>query len=153
MGSEMCIRDRLYVGSGRVPVQLPAVVGEDVTTAKNKLTALGLKVQVQTMKSAKPRGTVISVQNAGEDLSEGDAVTLVVSDGSLITMPNLVGDTSASAVEKLRAAGWSGQLNRSHTNTLDIRRIGRVAKQYPVAGAEVDKDSAVSITVYELNLP
>lgn len=144
---------QLYVGSGRVPVQLPAVVGEDVTTAKNKLTALGLKVQVQTMKSAKPRGTVISVQNAGEDLSEGDAVTLVVSDGSLITMPNLVGDTSASAVEKLRAAGWSGQLNRSHTNTLDIRRIGRVAKQYPVAGAEVDKDSAVSITVYELNLP
>ena len=105
------------------------------------------------MKSAKPRGTVISVQNAGEDLSEGDAVTLVVSDGSLITMPNLVGDTSASAVEKLRAAGWSGQLNRSHTNTLDIRRIGRVANQYPVAGAEVDKDSAVSITVYELNLP
>lgn len=144
---------QIYVGSGRPAVRMPSVIGDKVNVAKEKVTKAKLKVRVQMTKSSKPRGTVVSLKNANQDLSEGDTVTLVVSDGSLIVMPNLVGETVTSARRMLEEAGWDGQLNRSHASTLNIARIGRVAQQYPAAGAEVDKDSAVSITVYELNLP
>lgn len=144
---------QIYVGSGRPAVRMPSVIGDEENVAKEKVAKAKLKVRVQMTKSSKPRGTVVSLKNAGQDLSEGDTVTLVVSDGSLIVMPDLVGETVGSARSMLAEAGWDGQLNRSRASTLNIARIGRVAKQYPAAGAEVDKDSAVSITVYELNLP
>ena len=144
---------RIYVGSGRPPVTMPSVIGDREAVARQKVTHAKLKVRVEMGKSAQPRGTVVSLKNVGEDLSEGDTVTLVVSDGSLIVMPDLVGETASFARRILTDAGWDGQLNRSTTGTLNIARIGRVAKQYPAAGAEVDKDSAVSITVYEFKLP
>ncbi|MFY9190457.1 MAG: Stk1 family PASTA domain-containing Ser/Thr kinase [Lawsonella sp.] len=144
---------QLYIGSGKRPVKVPDVVGMKANEATELLKKEKLKVRRQTVASSRPAGEVLRLEGAGDDLSEGDTVTLVVSDGTLIIMPDLVNSTVAGARTRLRAAGWEGQLNESRTGTLNLARINRVAKQYPAAGSEVPKDAPVSVTVYELNLP
>lgn len=144
---------QLYVGSGKRPVTAPNVIGMQADEATSALKAVKLKVRRQVVASSRPLGEVIRLEGVGEDLSEGDTVTIVVSDGTMIIMPDLVNSTVAGARTRLDAAGWEGQLNQSRTGTLNLAKLNRVAKQYPAPGAEVSKDTPVSVTVYELSLP
>lgn len=144
---------QLYVGSGKRPVKAPDVVGMQADEATRLLKRAKLKVRRQVTASSRPLGEVIRLEGAGDDLSEGDTVTIIVSDGTMIIMPDLVNSTVPGALARLESAGWEGQLNQSRTGTLNLAKLNRVAKQYPAAGAEVSKDTPVSVTVYELSLP
>lgn len=144
---------QLLVGNGKRPVVIPDVVGMRADEAERALTHKKLKVHQVVVKSSKPQGTVVRLRGSTEDLVEGDTVTLEVSDGSLIVMPDLVGLSAGEVESQLSQEGWKGNLNVQKTGTLILSKLGRVAKQYPAAGAEVDNDAEVSVTVYELNLP
>lgn len=144
---------QLYIGSGKRAVRAPDVAGMNADDAQRTLEKLKLKVRRQVVASSVDRNQVLRLEGAGPDLSEGDTVTLVVSDGTLIIMPDLVNSTVPGARTRLKAAGWEGELSERRTGTLNLAKLNRVAQQYPAAGAEVPKDTPVSVTVYELNLP
>lgn len=90
--------------SAAVTVEVPGVVGNDVTDARDRLLGLGLVPTV----SAVPSGTRDVVQDqdpdGGAELHPGDEVRLQVGDG-LVVVPDLRGVTLPEAQAQLAAAG------------------------------------------------
>lgn len=76
---------RVYVslGPSTEDTVVPAVFGETVAEAEDKITQAYLEPKVQYVESSEPEGTVIS-QNiaAGDTVTRGTIVTIYVSDGS-----------------------------------------------------------------------
>ena len=74
---------RINVSKGSGEVTVPDVVGQTEAAAKEQLTQLNLKANVDRVPSAEPEGTVVA-QNptAGSTAQAGSLVRLNLSDGS-----------------------------------------------------------------------
>jgi serine/threonine protein kinase len=147
----------VILGSGPEQIRVPNVVGQDISVAQpNLVDSAGFKITVQEVPSSKPKGEVISTTPAGGTTADkGSSVTVQVSSGD-ITMPSLVGLTTAQALDKLRQAGWTGtsaQINQSTQGTFDTNSVGRIVNQQPAAGSSIAKNGTVSITTYVLGPP
>lgn len=80
----------------------------------------------------------------------GSTVTVAVSDGSLMVVPDLVRLTPEEALISLTVAGWSGDdsgMVRTTVQSSDQALWGRVVTQRPAAGTTMSKNAAVAITV------
>jgi len=114
-------------------------------------------VEVENIDSSQPRGEVVStVPAGGSSVTEGDVVTLRVSNGDKISMPDLTGQTEAQALATLQAAGWTGSsssLTTGTQNTLDPTSVGRVVNQAEPAGSEITKSQSVSVDLGVLGIP
>ncbi|MGY4098097.1 Stk1 family PASTA domain-containing Ser/Thr kinase [Nocardia sp. R16R-3T] len=147
----------VILGSGPEQIRVPNVVGQDISVAQpNLVDSAGFKITIQEVASSKPKGEVISTNPAGGTTADkGSTVTVQVSSGD-ITMPSLIGLTTAQAVEKLRQAGWTGtsaQISQSAQGTFDTNSVGRIVSQQPAAGSAVPKNGTISITTYVLGPP
>ncbi|MEU0500340.1 Stk1 family PASTA domain-containing Ser/Thr kinase [Nocardia sp. NPDC005998] len=148
----------VILGSGPEQMRVPNVVGQDISVAQpNLVDSAGFKITVQEVPSSKPKGEVIATNPAGGTTADkGSAVTVQVSSGDQVTMPSLIGLTSAQAVDKLRQAGWTGsaaQINQSAQGTFDTNSVGRVVSQQPAAGSSIAKTGPISVTIYVLGPP
>ncbi|WP_433681700.1 Stk1 family PASTA domain-containing Ser/Thr kinase [Nocardia sp. CA-119907] len=148
----------VILGSGPEQIRVPNVVGQDISVAQpNLVDSAGFKITVQEVPSSKPKGEVIATNPAGGTTADkGSTVTVQVSTGDQITMPSLIGLTTAQAVDKLRQAGWTGstaQISQSAQGTFDTSSVGRVVSQQPAAGSSIAKTGTVSVTVYVLGPP
>jgi serine/threonine-protein kinase len=101
----------LYVSTGPQAVSLPNVVGEQFSDAQTKLTNLGLVVkQVLDPASTQPKGEVTKeVPGGPSNVAPGSTVTLSVSGGGA-NVPNVTGDTQATAQQILQDAGFTVQV-------------------------------------------
>ncbi|MGW2561231.1 Stk1 family PASTA domain-containing Ser/Thr kinase [Streptomyces sp. NPDC001514] len=106
----------LVVSKG-APIDVPDVTGESVEHATSTLQEAGLKVEVAAgrVNSPEEAGTVAAQSPAeGGQAAKGDTVTLTVSKGPrMIDVPDVTGETIASARHELEKAGFEVKVERN----------------------------------------
>ena len=145
----------ITIGSGPEQVRVPTVVGQDISIAQpNLVDSAGFKVDIQEVKSSAPKGQVLSTNpTGGSNAEKGSTITVQVSAGDRITVPDLSGLTPTQAQEQLRALGWTGQLSQTTVITLDGSASGKVVGQSPAAGSTVTITGNVVLQVGASPLP
>jgi beta-lactam-binding protein with PASTA domain len=124
---------------------VPDVVGLQVPDATRRLVADGLRSQIARAPSERPRGIVIRQRPAARTtLERGRSVTLVVSQGPpRVEVPDVVGLPLAEAFRRVEAA----ELRPRAKRVFSPRPRGRVFRQQPAAGTELERERVVSLTV------
>ncbi|MHB8329530.1 MAG: Stk1 family PASTA domain-containing Ser/Thr kinase [Acidimicrobiales bacterium] len=126
---------------------VPDVTGDTVAQACNKLGQAGYQCGSTTQQpsSTFASGAVISTNpSAGTVEPQGTTVNLVVSSGSsTVTVPNVVGLTTQSAVSRLQADNLTPVLNC--TVTFQQSQNDIVQSQAPAGGESVPSGSTVNV--------
>jgi beta-lactam-binding protein with PASTA domain len=135
--------------SGNAQVIVPNVVGDTQAAATSAITGAGLALGTVTAQSSSTvtSGSVIS-QNpaASTSVAGGSDVSLVVSSGpALVAVPNVVGDTKATATTAITGAGLAvGAVTQQASSTV---ASGDVISENPAAGASVTAASSVALVI------
>ncbi|MGQ7358667.1 Stk1 family PASTA domain-containing Ser/Thr kinase [Streptococcus suis] len=143
----------LYVSNGVAPQLVPDVVGKTQDSASQILQASGFYVGtiIQEFSDSVESGHVISTDPiAHTELEKGSAISLVVSKGKAIVMPDLTSGqlTYSEASSHLQALGVKvanieKQEDRSYySTTSDI-----VVSQYPAAGSTIEGTVTLYVSV------
>ncbi|HEM6083268.1 TPA: Stk1 family PASTA domain-containing Ser/Thr kinase [Streptococcus suis] len=143
----------LYVSNGVAPQLVPDVVGKTQDSASQILQASGFYVGTITLEfsDSVESGHVISTDPiAHTELEKGSAISLVVSKGKAIVMPDLTSGqlTYSEASSHLQALGVKvanieKQEDRSYySTTSDI-----VVSQYPAAGSTIEGTVTLYVSV------
>ena len=140
----------ITISVGKEPVTLPTVAGKVEGDASKELTALGLKVTIQTQASdTVAEGNVIStVPEEGTGVYKGDEIILVVSTGKEyveVTVPLLVDLTEDGAITALKSVGLEqGVITYEHSSEY---AEGIVKYQSYTFGQKLPEGSKVDFTV------
>lgn len=138
----------IQLGKAPDKQNVPNVVGDDEDDARQTLEGSGFKVNVEQVDSIKPAGQVISQNPPGNTKAAKDTlVTLKVSKGNQIEMPDLTGMTEKQVTDKLRSLGWNGNLNVDQQQVTNPQQDKQVLSQNPAKGTPITKGAAVTITV------
>ncbi len=145
----------LTLGSGPQMIRVPDVVGQDLSRAQGNIEGAGFEYTVQQADSTQPDGTVLSTDpGGGSRLEQGKTITITVSRGNRIRMPDLSGMTPSQATSALKDAGWTGDAVTQHpVSTLVPSEVGKISKQSPGPGATIAKDGTVTVDVGRLGIP
>lgn len=136
---------RITVSTGPEDVSVPDIKGLNVDDAKSTLEGQDLKVQIQMVDSTKPEGTVLSMPDTS-NAKAGDTITLQVSNGMLITAPDLVRMTESDAKSALKQLGWTGSFTKGEVvNTPVPTDGGRIAWSSAQSGQTIRKDADIQI--------
>ncbi|MFE3290731.1 Stk1 family PASTA domain-containing Ser/Thr kinase [Rhodococcus sp. NPDC059234] len=148
---------KLTLGSGPEQVRVPNVVGQTLEVAQPNIEGAGFKVQVENVDSGKTKGQVVSTDpTGGTSAARGTTITLKVSNGNMIQMPDLSNLTVSQALDALRRAGWTGsssQLSQHPEATLEADQVGKVVTQAQPPGSEMSKTATVSVGIGQLGIP
>jgi serine/threonine-protein kinase len=138
----------VLLGKGPDTVQLPDVTGQSVGDATATLEGSGFKVTTKEADSAKDQGEVLSMSPNPGRVAKGSTVTLTVSKGNQLTMPDITGMSVEQARTKLNQLGWNGELTTTEkTATQDLSKNGKILTQDPKSGGPLTKNQRVNITV------
>ncbi len=139
----------ITVGVPPATVSVPDVVGTNIDQAQRNITGARLAVRIQEADSPATRGQVVSQNPAGTtEVKAGTPVTLVVSRGNQLQMPNLIGQTLRDAEVTLRRLGWTGSFTEVPTPVdNNSRQGGRVVKQDVPAGTGFAPNQDITVTV------
>ena len=136
----------LVVSTGKPMVQVPFVVGQTKTEARNQLRNAKLEVTFETEESDKPKGEVVRTRPAGgETVQQGNTVTVFVSDGQE-KVPNVIGMQQGEAEERIRDAKFDPQVRDDNAST---EPAGTVTDQFPVDGTLAEGSTVIIfVSVY-----
>ena len=125
--------------------QVPSVVGLTVPAAQARLARRSLRAALRPVQSDEPVGQVVRQRpGAGDRIATRGIVTLFVSrNPALVAVPNVVGASEAAAAARLQRAG----LRARGENVFARGRPGRVVRQTPTAGAEIERGRLVVVYV------
>ncbi|MFI6098307.1 Stk1 family PASTA domain-containing Ser/Thr kinase [Lentzea sp. NPDC051213] len=138
----------IQLGKAPDKQNVPNVVNSDLNDARQTLEGSGFKVNVEQVDSAKPQNQVISQTPTGNTKAAKDTtVTLRVSKGNQIEMPDLTGLSDKDAEAKLKAAGWNGNFNIQEQAVGNPSQDKKVLSQQPTKGTAITKGSTVTVTV------
>lgn len=124
---------------------VPGVTGLPQERAEAEVREAGLEPDTTRQESTRPQGIVIEQSpEAGSEVDEGSSVRLVVSIGPpRDTVPDLVGQTEAEAVDALREAGFESETTRVFSQ----QKEGIVVSQEPKAGSNLKEGETVNLAV------
>jgi beta-lactam-binding protein with PASTA domain/predicted Ser/Thr protein kinase len=137
------IRDQLEASK---PVSVPYVVALREANARNEITDSGLKVRVNHVPSSDvEEGFVISqTPTQGTRVEKETIVVIDVSTGKReVTVPSVVGQDDADAIEELTRAGLDAHV----VNVSSDKDVGVVTGQQPAPGVVVVEGTQVRINV------
>lgn len=139
----------LTVSAGESTAGVPDVLNMDYRDAAAALRQAGFSVEIQNaISDSVAKDLVISTSpNAGEQLSTGSTVYIVVSSGteiSYVSMPNLVGLSEDAAISQLQNSGLVYGASVRETNDVDA---GTVIGQSVEAFTDVEEHSKIVLTV------
>jgi serine/threonine-protein kinase len=138
----------IQLGKAPDKQNVPNVVGSDENDARQTLEGSGFKVNIEQVDSTKPQGQVVSQNPTGNSKAVKDSVvTLRVSKGNQIEMPDLTGMTEKEVTDKLRSLGWNGNLNVQQQQVNNPSQDKTVIAQNPAKGQPVTKGASITITV------
>jgi beta-lactam-binding protein with PASTA domain/tRNA A-37 threonylcarbamoyl transferase component Bud32 len=142
----------ITVGVAPETVGVPDVVGTNIDQAQRNLVVAHLTAAVQDVDSTAPKGQVLR-QNpgGGNTVKAGATVTLTVSRGNQIQMPDLRGQTPTQAQNALRKLGWTGTLKQVFTPVEDATQVGFIVAQDVPVGTGFARDQTITITVGQNN--
>jgi len=144
IGAETQVRYQLCQKPEKVEVP-GNLVGSTRDSATSTLKGLGFRVDVQEVASLKPTGIVTEVESAGKKVDPGKTITVKVSNGRLVKMPEVVGKSVATATGILENAG---QFTVSTVDVQDPNGVpGTVVEQTPKAGTTAEKGDKVTLSV------
>jgi eukaryotic-like serine/threonine-protein kinase len=141
-------RVSVFVSSGAESVAVPNVVHKPSAEAVRILKQKGLQPSTQSEPSESVAGgLVVSTDpTAGVGLQVGSPVTVFVSSGPRETsVPDVTGETQASATATLSAAGL--KVASSKREAAEPAAVGTVISQSPAAGTQVKPGATVTIAV------
>jgi eukaryotic-like serine/threonine-protein kinase len=144
----------LDVVRGYATTTVPNINGDSVQAADSALQSAGLvPATPQTEYSQTvPQGDIISSSPAqGQPARFGQAVSLVVSGGNLVTIPDVTGQPYQNAEAELNAQDLSYQIFL--VQETDPSQANTVVRQAPMANKEVHPGYAVKIYVAVANAP
>ena len=147
---EGTITINVVVSSGQDTVEMINVVGDTYETAVTRLQQMDLKVDPPTREASDEveEGHVISSDPAaGEQVSPGDTVKLVISSGpetKKVTVPTLTGTTLENARQIAESAGLTIS---SVTEVNSNYPAGQVIYQSIAANTEVDEGTGIILQV------
>ena len=143
----------LTVSGNQVSVSVPDVVGQSPAAAGSLLSQKGLNVGSQSSACSSQVGSgLVSSQSPAPNatVQPNSAVNLVISNGPCAIVPNVVGQSAASAQNQITGAGLVAN------TTFDVgcpgnAQPGNVDGQSPGGGTQVDNGSTVNISVCQSN--
>ncbi len=138
----------LTVSGTQSSVSVPSVIGQSPANAGGILTQAGLRVGSQTTAcSGQPNG-VVSAQTPGPGASEppNTPVNLVVSSGSCVSVPGVVGQTQAAATSAITGVGLVANVTFD-SGCAGGAQAGNVDSQSPAPNAQVNSGTTVNISV------
>ncbi|WP_293767812.1 Stk1 family PASTA domain-containing Ser/Thr kinase [uncultured Corynebacterium sp.] len=142
---------KVKVSKGQSTTKVAKVEGLDMSSAKATLEAQGFKVDISMVDSEQPEGRVLKVSNQGSEASEGDTVSLEVSNGMLIKAPNIVRLNQAQAKKALQDAGWFGTFNVGATVDTPVPTdVDLIAWSSATEGQTIRKDQTIDIRMWKL---
>lgn len=144
VGSQIVIT----VSQGPEPIEIPDLKDKSEIEAANALGNLGFEVAFFEEESADvEEGRVIRTDPpAGEKLAPGGVVTVVLSTGKFVDVPNVVGLTTDEAVAVLRGAELQPSIETQPLPP-DHPDDGKVIAQLPEPGTKAERASVVIIRV------
>jgi eukaryotic-like serine/threonine-protein kinase len=140
---------RLWLSMGPQRLNVPAVEGESLRSARLKLEQLGLPVEhVVEVDDVAAEGSVIVQRPPAGPADEIRTVALLVSRGSAgidYVMPDLIGRPAGDMIEVLRRAGL--RVADVHYRGYPGVAPGMVLRQTPPAGHRVNPRTTVTLDV------
>jgi eukaryotic-like serine/threonine-protein kinase len=129
---------------------VPAVVGQDRSTARATMESANLVAAFVEKESDAPKDQVVETDPAaGEEVPEGTKITVYFSDGPE-KVPDVVGMTENAAVQALKQAGFKAFVTTSN-DTEEPK--GTVINQNPEGGSEQPAGTSVTIVVSSFEEP
>ena len=132
-------------------VTMPKIAGETKANAVNKLEQMKLKVEIieEYSKVFAPGYVMEQSIEPGEKILEGATVKLIVSkelktNTNQITMPNVIGETKANAVNKLEQMNLKVKVIEKTSQTI---APGCVIKQSINSGVIIDEKTTITLVV------
>lgn len=128
-------------------VQVPTVIGENATTAKNRLTDAGFEVVIEFEASEDvPPNDVISQDPEGGTMAEvGSVVTLLVSEAEeQVAVPQVIGLSLEQAQQALLDVGLAFDIQREFSDTVPL---DHVIDTDPAVNEEVGEGFRVQLIV------
>ncbi|OEX93190.1 serine/threonine protein kinase [Corynebacterium sp. BCW_4722] len=145
-------RISITVSSGPDMIQVPSLVGLNVEQATATLSSLNLRATVTHVDSARPDGEVLAVAGENTDVEKGTTVELRVSNGMLMTMPQITRMTPTEADQAMRDAGWNGRLVAGPTvPTGALVDEGKIGHQQIPAGDTIRRDQAIGYNLWKFD--
>jgi beta-lactam-binding protein with PASTA domain/tRNA A-37 threonylcarbamoyl transferase component Bud32 len=139
----------LTVSGTQTTVSVPSVLGQSPAAAGSILKGANLSVGTQTSACSSQFGNgLVSSQNpaTGANVQPNSSVNIVVSNGSCVGVPNLVGQSANSAQSAITGAGLVANTTYD-TSCPNNAQSGNVDGQTPAAGTQVASGSTVTISV------
>ncbi len=144
----------ITVGVPPETVGVPDVVGTNIEQAQRNIAVANLTTQIQEVDSPVQKGQVLRQTPAGGNtVKAGTTVTVTVSRGNQLQMPNLRGQTPTQALATLQRAGWAGTLRQTFTPVDDPNQVGVILRQDVPPGTGFARDQTINITVGQENAP
>jgi len=142
-GQEVPRGSTVKISIARLPMlELPDVVGQDIQAARRQLERFAVASSLAPGKD--PLNQVISQVPAGHSrVALGSAVTLRLSDFSLVDVPPLLRLARADAVARLERSQLSVEADESDSEA----PMGNVISQDPEAGTTVKRQSTVHVGI------
>ncbi|HLV57492.1 MAG TPA: Stk1 family PASTA domain-containing Ser/Thr kinase [Natronosporangium sp.] len=135
--------------TGPETVRIPNVVGFTAEAARRQLEDLEFQVREVEEDGREPEGQVRRMEpEAGTEAHRGSTVTIYVSRGNLVQVPDVRDQDRTTAEATLRAAGLDPNAVPASRAPESVDQIGTVAGQDPDPGAEVLRGSQVTIFIY-----
>jgi beta-lactam-binding protein with PASTA domain/predicted Ser/Thr protein kinase len=139
----------ITVGVPQETVGVPDVVGTNIDQAQRNIVVAHLVSQIQEVDSTTAKGQVLKQSPAGgtSGVKAGTTVTLTVSRGNLLQMPDLSNQSPNQAQNTLRKLGWIGTLREVFAPVNDTNQVGYIVAQDVPAGTGFTRDQTITITV------
>jgi beta-lactam-binding protein with PASTA domain/tRNA A-37 threonylcarbamoyl transferase component Bud32 len=140
------------VSTGPASISLPNLQGTPVATAMAKLSSMGFSnvSQVADQQSTLPSGEVDHTNPGPGNYPANQAITLFYSGGG-VSVPNVVGDTSAVANATLTQDGFVVQTTNSAAASNQMVEPGTVYQQNPPANTVEPRGTSIQIFVQPQN--
>jgi eukaryotic-like serine/threonine-protein kinase len=119
------------------------LVGKSENEATSRLEGLGLKVDPNNVDSDASKGTVVSVEKAGQQVDPNTTITISISRGNLVPVPNVVGQPRDVAQATLDGLGF----NVSFKDGAPGPNPGVVTAQSPGENKKLARGKTVTLTV------
>jgi eukaryotic-like serine/threonine-protein kinase len=135
---------RMCTGPGQTTV--PVLQGLTRDNAQRALEQANLVAKFEEVDNEAPAGTVLSSNPAaGATVEKGTTVTVQVSKGNRVSVPNLIGLTRSQALARLNELNLIGQVVQG--DQVDPSQADKVSSQNPKKDTKVLKGTTVKIAV------
>ncbi|WCH91022.1 Stk1 family PASTA domain-containing Ser/Thr kinase [Streptomyces moderatus] len=139
---------KLVISQGPETVKVPDIEGYPLAKARSELKESGLQPGMvkREFNDDVTRGSVLSAEpGTGTEVRSGSAITLIVSKGSPVDVPDVTGEDPADARAELEEAGLKVKIASARVNSeFDA---GQVAQQSLAEGKQAAEGDTVTLTL------